>query len=185
MGEVTEDLVVDRTGCASEGIRREFSPATRARIEALLRRYPTKGAALLPVLWIAQDEFGWISKETIETVAELLDLPVAFVLGVVTFYTMYHRAPIGRTLLQVCTSLSCHLCGSGDLLRVIEKKLGIRPGETTPDGEFTLEAVECIAACDGAPAMICGEEYVLSVDERKLEEIIESRRGAASGGTEG
>ncbi len=170
-------LLVDRSGSRAEGKRREFSPASKSRFETTLKRYPTKQAALLPTLWIAQEEFGWISKETVEYVAELLELTPAFVDGVVTFYTMYNRDPVGKTLLQVCSSISCHLCGSGELLGLIEKKLGIKPNETTPDGAFTLQEVECIAACDGGPSLIAGEDIVLHVDEMKLDQLIAERRG--------
>lgn len=174
-------LVVNRSGSQSEGKRREFSAASMARFERTLKRYPTKQAALLPTLWIAQEEFGWISKETVEYVAELLGLTPAYVDGVVTFYTMYNREPVGRTLLQVCSSISCHVCGAHGLLSLIEKKLGIRPGETTPDGEFTLQEVECIAACDGAPALIAGEDYVLNVDEKVLDTLVAERRKSKKG----
>jgi NADH-quinone oxidoreductase subunit E len=176
------ELVVARSGSKAEGVRRTFSPASMARLEATLKKYPTKQAALLPTLWIAQEEFGWVSKETVEYVSELLGLTPAFVDGVVTFYTMYNREPVGRTLLQVCTSISCHICGSRDLLKLCEKKLGIRVGETTPDGEFTLQEVECIAACDGGPALIAGEDYVLKVDEASLDRLIAARRGAGKRG---
>lgn len=174
------ELVVNRSGSKSEGVRREFSPAAKARFEKTLAKYPTKQAALLPTLWIAQEEFGWVSKETVEYVAELLGLTPAFVDGVVTFYTMYNREPVGRTLLQVCTSISCHLCGAKSLLRMAEAKLGVKPGETTPDGEFTLQEVECIAACDGGPALIAGEDFVLNVDEKTFDRLIAERRGAGS-----
>jgi len=170
-------LVVNRSGSKAEGARREFSPAARARFDETLKRYPTRQAALLPALWIAQEEFGWISKETVEYVAGLLNLTPAYVDGVVTFYTMYHREPVGRTVLQVCSSISCHLCGAQSLLLLIEKKLGIKPNETTADGAFTLQEVECIAACDGGPALIRGEDILLGIDEKKLDQIIAEGRG--------
>lgn len=172
-------LVTNRSGSRSEGVRREFSPKTMERFETLLGRYPTRQAVLLPTLWLAQEEFGWVSKETVEYVAGLLGLSPAYVDGVVTFYTMYNRDPVGRTLLQVCSSISCHLRGANGLLHLIEKKLGIRPNETTPDGAFTLQEVECIAACDGGPCLIAGEEYVLDVDEKRLDELLAARRNDA------
>ncbi len=98
------------------GEPRPFPPEAMARIEGILKRYPTKQAALLPVLWVAQETFGWISKESAEEVARILGLPPSHVDGVLTFYTMYNLRPVGRNLLQVCTSISCHLAGAEGLV---------------------------------------------------------------------
>ncbi len=101
---------------------------TRAEFDRLLTRYPTKQAALLPVLWLAQKEWGWISREAVDLVASLLGLSSAFVWGVVTFYTMYNRAPVGKHLIQVCTSISCHLNGAEEVFAECKKRLGdLRP----------------------------------------------------------
>ena len=116
---------------ASAGEPRPFPPEAMARIQETLKRYPTKQAALLPVLWIAQETFGWISKESAEEVARILELPPSHVDGVLTFYTMYNLHPVGTHLLQVCTSISCHLAGAGDLIEHCKKRLGIGLEETT------------------------------------------------------
>ncbi len=147
------------------GEPRPFPPAALARIDALLKRYPTRQAALLPVLWVAQETFGWISRESSEEVARILELPVSHVDGVLTFYTMFHLRPVGRNLLQFCTSISCHLLGAGALVRHCSRKLGIGLEETTPDGRFTMVEVECIAGCDRAPSMMVNDQ-VLRADGR-------------------
>ena len=129
----------------------EFSAPAKQQIERLRSRYPTRQAALLPVLHIAQDEFGYLSDEAIDLVAGTLSLPPAHVYGVVTFYTMFHREPRGTNELMVCTNVSCMLRGAYDILGHIEKRLGIKKGETTSDGAFTIVEEECLAACANAP----------------------------------
>ncbi len=113
----------------------KFSESALTEYRDLLGRYPTRQAALLPTLWIAQREFGWLSDATQDYVAHLMELPPAHVRAVVSFYTMFNRKPVGRYLLDVCTNLSCRL------------------GETTPDGRFTLGSVECLASCGTAPML--------------------------------
>jgi NADH-quinone oxidoreductase E subunit len=130
-----------------------FSAAALAEYQDVLARYPTRRAALMPVLWIAQREFGWLSLPVQEYVAELMDLPLAWVTSVASFYTMYWKEPKGRWHLQVCRNLSCQLRGAGEVQRAIESTLGIRDGERTGDGAFSLEEVECLASCDTAPVL--------------------------------
>ena len=151
----------------------EFPPEARERIDAILARYPTKQAALLPVLWVAQETWGWVSKEAAEEVARILDLTPAHVDGVLTFYTMYNLRPVGRHLLQVCTSISCHLAGAERLLEHCQTRLGIGLEETTPDGKFSLVEVECIAGCDKAPSIMVNDTYVEPVDEKTLDALID------------
>src|SRR5205823_1945156 len=115
--------------------------------------------ALLPVLWVAQESWGWISKEAGEEVARILGLPPSHVDGVLTFYTMYNLHPVGKHLLQFCTSVSCHLNGAESLIEHCSRKLGIGLEETTADGCFTLVVVECIAGCDKAPSMMVNDRY--------------------------
>jgi NADH-quinone oxidoreductase E subunit len=152
-----------------------FSLEALKQIDAIRGRYPTAQAACLPVLHLAQDEFGYISDEAIDAVAAALALSPAHVWGVVTFYTMYHRHPTGRHTLMVCTNVSCMLRGGYEVLGALEKRLGIKAGETTPDGEFTLLEEECLAACADAPCVIAGERYFLRLTPetatRALEEI--------------
>jgi NADH-quinone oxidoreductase E subunit len=152
----------------------EFPPGARQRIDRILSRYPTKQAALLPVLWVAQETWGWISKEAAEEVARILELPPAHVSGVLTFYTMYNLEPVGRYLLQFCTSISCHLAGAEGLVDHCRKRLGIELGGTTPDRKFTMLEVECIAGCDRAPSMMLNDTYHEPMDAAKLDALIAS-----------
>ena len=130
-----------------------FSDAALAEYRAVLARYPERRAALMPTLWIAQREFGWLSPAVQAYVADLMELPLAWVTSVVTFYTMYWTRKPGRHHLQVCRNLSCALRGSLAIRDAITDKLGIRDGEQTPDGAFSLEEVECLASCGTAPVM--------------------------------
>ena len=159
------------------GEARVFSPEAMARIERILTRYPTKQAALLPVLWVAQDTWGWISKEAAEEVARILDLPPSHVDGVLTFYTMYNLRPVGQHLIQICTSISCHLAGAGSLVEHCKKRLGIGLEETTKDGRFTLVEVECIAGCDKAPSLMVNDAYHEPMDTTKLDDLLDRLSG--------
>jgi len=152
---------VGEHGALSCGKELALSAKAEERLQKLLTRYPTKQAALLPTLWIAQEEWGWISREAVDYVAARLGLTSAFVWGVVTFYTMYNRAPVGKHLIQVCTSISCHLNGAEEVFHECRKKLGgLKPGETSADGKYTVVEVECLAQCDKAPAvMVNGDDY--------------------------
>jgi NADH-quinone oxidoreductase E subunit len=154
----------------------EFSPQSQKQIDRLLTQYPNKQAALLPVLHVAQDQFGHLPDEALELVAKTLELPAAHVFGVITFYTMFHREKHGRNELMVCTNVSCMLRGGYDILHYIEKKLGIKAGESTPDGAFHVVEEECLAACANAPMMICGNEYYLDLTEKKVDTILDDLR---------
>jgi NADH-quinone oxidoreductase E subunit len=140
--------------------RSRFSDATLAEYRAILARYPTRRAALMPTLWLAQREFGWLSPPAQEYVADLMELPLAWVTSVASFYTMYWKEPKGRWHIQVCRNLSCELRGAGAVRSALEERLGIRHGNRTPDGRFSLEEVECLASCDTAPVLqINNSEY--------------------------
>src|SRR5882757_9097702 len=154
----------------------EFSAQSKQAIDRLLTQYPNKQAALLPVLHVAQDQFGYLPDEALELVAKTLELSPAHVFGVITFYTMFHREKHGRNELMVCTNVSCMLRGAYDMLGYLEKKLGIKAGETTPDGAFSIVEEECLAACANAPMMICGNQYFLDLTEQKLDTIIDDLR---------
>ncbi len=154
----------------------DFSAQTKQQIDRLLLRYPNKQAALLPVLHLAQDEFGHLPDEALELVASTLQLPPSHVHGVITFYTMFHRERTGANHLMVCTNVSCMLRGGYEILGHIEKKLGVKPGETTSDGAFTLIEEECLAACANAPMMICGNEYFLDLTPAKVDVILDDLR---------
>ena len=154
----------------------EFSVQSKQRVDKALAQYPSKQAALLPVLHIAQDEFGHLPDEALELVAKTLELSPAHVFGVITFYTMFHREKHGRNELMVCTNISCMLRGAYDMLHYLENKLGIKAGQSTPDGAFALVEEECLAACANAPMMICGNQYYLDLTEQKLDTIIDDLR---------
>jgi NADH-quinone oxidoreductase subunit E len=162
-----------RYGVESAGRPAEFPPEARERIDRILARYPTKQAALLPILWVAQETWGWVSREAAEEVARIVEVPPAHVSGVLTFYTMYNLAPVGRNLLQFCTSISCHLAGAGELVEHCRRRLGIEMGQTTPDGKFTLTEVECIAGCDRAPSMMVNDAYHEPMDAARLDALLE------------
>jgi NADH-quinone oxidoreductase E subunit len=154
--------------------RPRFSEAALGEYRALLGRYPTRRAALMPTLWLAQREFGWLSLPAMEYVAELMELPLAWVTSVASFYTMYWKEPKGRWHLQVCRNLSCALRGAGDVLRAVEGRLGIHDGERTADGRFSLEEVECLASCGTAPCLqVNNEEYHENLDVPRTLELIE------------
>jgi len=150
-----------------------FDSAMEREIRKVLNRYPTKQAALLPLLWLAQERWGWISAGVIAAVAERLELSPAYVEGVVTFYTMYQRQPPGRYLLQVCTTLSCQLCGTSDLVSHLREKLGIDFGETTSDGRFTLLDVQCLGACGEAPIIQINNDYYSRLDVEAVDELLD------------
>jgi NADH-quinone oxidoreductase E subunit len=137
-----------------------FSDAALTEYRGILACYPTRRAALMPTLWLAQREFGYLSVPVQEYVAQLLELPIAWVSSVVSFYTMYWTQPPARWHLQVCRNLSCALRGGLDVRDAIVARLGIRHGERTADGRFSLEEVECLASCGTAPCLqISNGEY--------------------------
>lgn len=152
----------------------EFSPETRKKFEETVRRYPKKEAAMLPVLYLAQREFGHLGSEAIEYVAKLMDQSAARVHGVVSFYTMFNMKPIGRHHIQVCRTLSCALRRAEKITAFIKKTLGIEVGQTTPDGKFTLSEVECLASCGTAPMMQINEDYYENLTAERVAEILQS-----------
>jgi NADH-quinone oxidoreductase subunit E len=129
------------------------------RVDAIVAKYPQPKAALLPVLWEVQNAKGSIDLEAEEWVAARLGVAASHVHGCVTFYTMYKQRPSGKYHIQLCTTLSCMLRGSDDLLRHIEEKLGIKAGETTPDAKFSLVRVECLGSCGTAPMFQLNDDY--------------------------
>jgi NADH-quinone oxidoreductase subunit E len=154
----------------------EYSKENEARIEKLLTRYPNGMAACLPLLHLAQEQFGWVSEDAMRLVARRLDLPLSHVYGVATFYTMYNKKKVGTYHVQVCTNVSCTLCGATDVLGRLEKKLGVRAGETTADGLFTLTEVECLATCGAAPAVQVNDEIHELQSPDKVDELIDLLR---------
>lgn len=149
-----------------------FTEENLKKVEELKKRYPTSQALTLPVLWLAQEQFGHISEETMKYVAKLLDVPFGHVLGVVTFYTMFHREPCGKHHIEVCTNISCMLRGSDRIVKHLEKKLGIKMGETSKDRKWTLSEVECMGSCGTAPMFAVGEEYYENLSLEKVDQIL-------------
>ncbi len=138
----------------------------------IVSRYPQKRAALLPTLRLLEKEFGRVDPEGIELAAKLVGMPPAEVLGVVTFYTHYKRETDGKYVIWVCNTLPCALRGSGAFTNQLEKKLGVKNGQTTADGKFTLKKAECLASCDTAPCMQIDDDHYDNVDETKLDAIL-------------
>ena len=151
----------------------EFSPETYKQFEETVARYPKKEAALLPVLYLAQREFGHLGPEAIAYVAKVMDQAPARVHGVVSFYTIYNVKPIGRHHIQVCRTLSCALRGAEKITALIKKTIAIEPGQTTADGRFTLSEVECLASCGTAPMMQVNDAYYENLNEEKIGEILD------------
>lgn len=161
----------------------QFSETQLTEFNRLVARYPDgkQKSALLPVLHLAQDSFGgWLSSETMDYVASLLKIEPIEVYEVATFYSMYNLKPVGKYLFEVCQTGPCMLRGSDDIISYIGQTLGIKPGETTTDGMFTLKTVECLGACGYAPMMQLGKHYREHLTKEKVDSIIdECRRNAA------
>ena len=151
-----------------------FTGERRARLDAVLARYPTKRAALLPALWIVQDTRGWISDAAMAEVAHELALTAAYVKGVVTFYTMYHQHPVGRHFIQVCTTTPCNLCGAEGVVEAFLKETGCGDlGATSPDGRFTIVEVECLGACGFATPVLIDDDFIESVTPEKVAALLQ------------
>lgn len=146
----------------------------RARLDTIIKRYPEKRAALLPALHLVQEQEGYVSKEAMQYIADYLEVPFGHVLGVVTFYSMFYDKPIGRNHIQVCTNVSCQLLGSGTVVDHIGVYCGIKPGETSKDGKFTLSEVECLGSCGTAPMMQINDDYHENLTVEKLDKILDS-----------
>jgi len=169
------------TAPSADELNLRFSEQAISELEALKTHYPTLKACILPALWIAQREYGgFLDGDAIAEVAHRLKRSYAEVQGVATFYTMYntqHRP--GRHKIEVCTCLSCHFNSAYRMRDYITKKLGIKHGETTPDGEFMLEEVECLNACDRAPVIQVGDQYHGPVDEAYIDRLLENLRSSS------
>ena len=161
------------------GEKLQFKPDTLALIQQIKKRYPEgkHKSALLPTLHLAQAEFdGWLSVPAMNAVAEVLDLNPIEVYEVASFYSMYNLKPVGKCLLEVCRTSSCWLLGAEDIVRHLEKTLGIKEGETTPDGMFTLKTVECLGSCGTAPMMQCGAQFHENLTFEKVDQIVTDLR---------
>lgn len=146
------------------------------RIQWHLSKYPDKRSAVMPLLYIAQEEYGWINDEGIEEVAQLCDMDPTQVKSIAGFYTMYSERPKGKYWLQVCTDLACALRGADEFHHDLKEYLGVEEGGTTDDGLFTVEHVMCLAACDKAPMLQCNFQFMENLDMEKMKAWIEERR---------
>ena len=150
-----------------------LSEQTRTAIETALDTYPQRRTAVLDALRLAQSEMGYLGKETLYEVAEIMDLDPNALFTLVTFYDLLHDKPVGRYDIMVCKNISCFLRGSDELVEHVSKKLGVGLGETTPDGAFTLRTMECLASCDTAPVMLINETYYENLTIEKVDRILD------------
>jgi NADH-quinone oxidoreductase subunit E len=153
-----------------------FTAENTALAEDIIGRYPVKRSALIPLLHLAQEQDGYLTEDAMEHVAELVGVTTAQVLGTASFYEMFKREPVGDYVVNVCTNISCMLRGGEELLEHLEARLGIHSGSTTADGKFTLEDVECIAACTEAPCLQVNYRYFHRVTHDQVDELLEDLR---------
>jgi len=150
-----------------------LSEAAIKELREIRQKYPEASAALLPALYIAQREFGYLGADAYEAVSDALGIPKAIARGVGTFYTMYKHKPMGRHIVQLCTNVSCMILGAEKLADFLKNKYGLEPGGTTPDKRFSLVIMECIGACGTAPAMLVNDDFYENLTEKYIGEILE------------
>ena len=154
-----------------------FTDGEKEKLATFIEQYPTKEAAVMKALWLAQEKFGFLPPEVIQLTAREIDIPYSLAYGVATFYTQYYKEEQGTFVLDVCTCFSCQMCGGYDVLHYLEEKLGITQGETTNDGMFTVKEVECLGACGSAPMLqVTNGPYVHNLTREKVDHLIESLR---------
>ena len=151
-------------------------------IKGIIARYPDKKSAVLPLMYLAQQEHGYMSKDAMKEVADILDLDPTHVLSLAGFYTLFHEEKVGKYVLEICNDLACALRGSEKFVDMACRKLGIADGETTEDGLFTIKTVMCLAACDRAPMLQCNLKYHENLDEEKFDALISFLREKAASG---
>lgn len=158
-----------------------FTEEKQARAQEIIARYPEgrQKSAVIPLLHLAQEQWGWLSPEAMDYVADMLQIEAIEVYEVATFYTMFHLKPVGKYVFEVCQTGPCMLRGSDDIIDYIKEKLHIKVGETTADGLFTLKTVECLGACGYAPMMQLGHHYKEHLTKEKVDAIILECRKAA------
>lgn len=150
-----------------------LTPEREKQVEEILARYPNRQAALIPVLHLCQEQHGWIAPEIVEWAAQRFGVSAAHVTGVVTFYTLFNQAPVGKHQVWVCRTLSCALRGSDKVLHHCEKRLGVHAGETTKDGKVTLRTAECLASCGSAPMMQVDRDYHENLTLEEVDRILD------------
>jgi NADH-quinone oxidoreductase E subunit len=147
------------------------------QIQKVAKRYPSSKSAILPALRLAQEQYGWLSREAIEEVGDALDLTPAYCMSVASFYDMFNLEPAGRHTIEVCTNVCCGLVNAQAVLESFERELGVAPGETTPDGEITLRAVECLGGCSTPTIVAVDHRYRQSVKPEDASAIVQELRG--------
>jgi NADH-quinone oxidoreductase E subunit len=157
----------------------KFTDDNLKRVNESIAKYPHKRAAIMPVLYIAQEQNGFISGEVMTAIANLLEITPEDVLGVVTFYTMYHQQPMGKYHIQVCTNISCMLKGGYEIYDRVKEKLGLDNMQVSPDKLFSLEEVECMGSCGTAPMLAVNEDYFENLTKESTDQIIESLKSKA------
>lgn len=148
------------------------------RILEVAARYPNPKSAIVPALHLAQEEYGWLPTEAFESVAEALEVTPAFAQSVASFYDMFHLEPVGTHLIEVCTNISCALCGSADVLAEFERQLGVNAGGTSGDGAFTLRTVECLGACGTAPTVAVNHRFRERFETSQVKPLITELRAS-------
>ncbi len=163
----------DAPAHGSAELPRVFEGEGRRELDAVLAKYPTKMAALLPALWMVQRKHGWVSPDGMAETAQVLGLTPAYVKGVVTFYTMYHQHPVGKHFVQVCTTTPCNICGAEQVAEAFLKATGCkRLGETSPDGRWTVIEVECLGACGFATPVLVDDDFIESVSPATVPALV-------------
>jgi len=165
---------------SDEAMAFNLDPAREKKLDDLLERYPNPRAAVLPALWLCQEQNRWISPDVVEFVADRLGVTTAVVKGVVTFYTMYFEKPVGEHVVWVCRTLSCDLRGAKTIQEHLERRLGCRVGETSADGKFTLLKAECLAACGYAPMVQIDDRFHEDLTTDKVDAILDELRGGGA-----
>ena len=150
----------------------QLSDEVKEKIEAEAKKYPSRRAAVKSALRYAQQEHGWVSEGVVNSVATLLSLQPIQVYEVATFYDMFYTKPVGRHRIRVCTTVSCMLRGSKEVLNQLKDKLGVDVGETTADGNVALFEAECLGACGGAPMLICNDRYVENLTPEGVDQLL-------------
>jgi NADH-quinone oxidoreductase subunit E len=153
-----------------------LSPESLEIAYEILARYPVKKSALIPLLHLAQEQDGWVADDAMEHIAELVDCTPAEVIGTCTFYEMFKREPVGKYVINICTNIACQILGGEELLHHAEHSLGIKAGATTEDGLFTVEDVECIAACTEAPCLLVNYRYFHRITHDEFDQVVEDLR---------
>jgi NADH-quinone oxidoreductase E subunit len=156
----------------------QFSESSMKRFKETVAKYEVPKSALLPTLWIAQEEFGYLTPPVLDYVAQLLEIPANHVYDTVSFYFMFKKKDWGKHCIQVCNNITCSMMGSEEIIHTVETELGIKVNDVTADKQMSLQAVQCLGACDVAPVLQVNEDYFENVTPEKMKKIISDLRGA-------